>query len=971
MKRLLYIILSLVLTISCTKEPLDGIRSDLQNGADKVLIDFSVQIHDPSVATKALAETPKLRNLMVAVFDESGYLLEYTFATDTDFATDNGILYDYKVAITQSTSPRIIHFIGNAPNKLKFGVEEAVLAEISSSIGQNDDDGIYWCRRVIPQISGTQSGGIMLLSDDDLMQVDNMYQADAQTQAYFNNVGLIRNFSKIKLISSSKDFTLEKYIVIGTPKTGLAAAYNYNSREFVNYYKTPETPLYGSETTGYTYNLGTLKDFSEIINEGYDANVLPSAEKYTLTESSTESNWIAKDNYAYVYECEKPLKAEDAVYIIAYGTYSDGNKYYYKIDLRDANGYFPILRNFMYTIDITNVTRAGYESIDKAASSTGSGDISTSLETKSLAYISDGIASLEVEYIEKYIVTEGNVTMNYTFLSNVNNSTAGSANNMWIVVNEAGATGAAISQINGITPTVGERISVSSNPGSITITPTALTNAPKTQTITIFAEYINGDASHTLQRTVTFIVQSKRTMLVSLTPSEVPNVAGSEFDVNISLPAGLSKSIFPLEFLIESGSLSINPNNDQMPVRTGESLIGNGMSSFYFAKTLEYRDYNPESGAVNIVDCHFKTIRNEGATHIYVSNPYFNTEYDYNGTVSNEDAGGNSVYLDTYSPYKFSNLNFSSEPTVGVGEGVKLTFGFSMDRIPEDGIVYISLGNLEPQPNESQLEYIGLKNGKVMYSFRPTSTNGSLMLQTAHLDGDLSVDLEAYHFIPASRSVSRSKYDFNGRFSKDYLTGVAETVNYTFYLPYYYEGIIIEVEMKGLEFNPNNLPEDWDNWRHLGNNIYAVEYKPSGWFDQISMNLITTITSANEECSITLQSLGYNSQTSTIKVARDITIEAGKLITTLSNTNFADGGTISIYRNATDTTPIKTYTYTREQTGGYWPNYQYRRAYNTNEISLTGVSNGDVYTIKYGNYTGTFTITDNIETNGATVSLRN
>ena len=78
---------------------------------------------------------------------------------------------------------------------------------------------------------------------------------------------------------------------------------------------------------------------------------------------------------------------------------------------------------------------------------------------------------------------------------------------------------------------------------------------------------------------------------------------------------------------------------------------------------------------------------------------------------------------------------------------------------------------------------------------------------------------------------------------------------------------------------------------------------------------------------------------------------------------------INIYRNANDTTPIATYRYTRERTGGFITP-QYRRAYNTNAITLTGVSNGDVYTVKYGNYTGTFTITDNIETNGATVTLR-
>lgn len=58
----------------------------------------------------------------------------------------------------------------------------------------------------------------------------------------------------------------------------------------------------------------------------------------------------------------------------------------------------------------------------------------------------------------------------------------------------------------------------------------------------------------------------------------------------------------------------------------------------------------------------------------------------------------------------------------------------------------------------------------------------------------------------------------------------------------------------------------------------------------------------------------------------------------------------------------------RETSRGLTP--QYRRAYNTDSITLTGVSNGDVYTVKYGNYTGTFTITDDIETNGTTVTLR-
>ena len=955
------------MAVACVNGPLEE-GNTIPTGDPKVEIDFTVQVKDPSVATKALGQQPTLRNLMVAVFDASGYLMEYTFATEITLATENAIHYDYKVAITQSDDPRIIHFIGNAPEKLTFGVEEAVLAEITSTIGANPDDGIYWCRREVPQISGINSGGSMALAEgDDPMEVASpIYQADSQTRAYFDNVGLIRNFSQIQLSSGTSDFVLEKYYVVGTPKEGLAAAYNYSTGQFVNYYKG--TTISGSEDTGYTFNLGDAKTFAEIIAEGYDANVLPTAAKFMLGESSVESNWVANGASAYVYECEKPLRAEDAVYIIAYGKYKDGQNYYYKIDLRDENGYFPLIRNFKYTINIKTVTRPGYETIEKAATSAGSGDISTSLETKSLAYISDGVASLEVDYIEKYIVSSGDVPLGYKFLDNVKTEHAGDPAKMWIVVNEAGATGAAIAAINGNEYTVGQNITVSQNPGTLTITPTALTDVPKSQTLTIFAEYVNGDASHTLQRTVNFIVQSKRTMLVSLAPSEVPNEAGSEFDVKISLPAGLSKSIFPLEFLIESGALSINPHNDQMPVRSGFSLVDNTKSSFYFVKTFEYDDYNPESGAVNVVDCHFKTIKGQAETHIYAANPYFETVYDYQGTVSNLDADGRSVYLDTYTPSKFSNLSFSSDP-VGAGENQPVSFSFNMDRIPEDGVVRVALGYLMPASDETQLEYIGNEGTKAIFEFRPSYTSGTFRLQTAHFTEDLSVDLSAYKFTPASKSAGRELFNFNGSFSPKTLPGLATPVSYTFFVPYYYEGMVIEVELNGLIFNDNKRPANWENWRDLGNNVYAVQYKPSGLVNSVTINLLPTITNTSQACSITLQSKGYYTQTSTLKVARDITIPASKLITNLSNYNsFDTSGTIGIYDSTN--TLVTSYSYTREETYNFMGYRIYGKASNTNAVSLPGVSNGDVYTVKYGNYTGTFTITDNIETNGATVTLR-
>ena len=952
------------MAVACVNGPLEE-GNTIPTGDPKVEIDFTVQVKDPSVATKALGQQPTLRNLMVAVFDASGYLMEYTFATEITLATENATHYDYKVAVTQSDEPRIIHFIGNAPEKLTFGVEETVLAEITSTIGANPDDGIYWCRREVPQISGTNSGGSMALAEgDDPMEVASpIYQADSQTRAYFDNVGLIRNFSQIQLSSGTSDFVLEKYYVVGTPKEGLAAAYNYSTGQFVNYYKG--TTISGSEETGYTFNLGDAKTFAEIIAEGYDANVLPAAAKFTLAESSVESNWIANGASAYVYECEKPLRAEDAVYIIAYGKYKDGQNYYYKIDLRDENGYFPLIRNFKYTINIKTVTRPGYETIEKAAASAGSGDISTSLETRSLAYISDGVASLEVEYIEKYIVEipKDGVTLEYKFLDDVKTSHAGNPEKMWIVVNEPGATGAAIATINGNAYTVGQNITVSQNPGTLTITPTALTDVPKSQTLTIFAEYVNGDASHILQRTVNFIVQSKRTMLVSLAPSEVPNEAGSEFDVKISLPAGLSKSIFPLEFLIESGALSINPHNDQMPVRSGFSLVDNTKSSFYFVKTFEYDDYNPESGAINIVDCHFKTIKGQAETHIYAANPYFETVYDYQGTVSNLDADGRSVYLDTYRAETFSSLSFSSG-SVGVGENQRVDFSFNMSKIPENREVYVALGNLMPAASETQLEYYGLEGNKAVYIFRPQFTSGTFQLQTAHFDDELSVDLSAYKFKPATKSVGRSLYHFDGSFSKPALSGTAEQVSYTFFVPYYYEGMVIEVEMKGLAFNEGKLPADWENWRDLGNDVYAVQYKPSGYLNAVTMNLITDISDISEPCTITVQSAGYETETDTISATQ--VIPQGNLICTINHdpgalvdaTTFSNGGTLSIYTDSNCQNRIATYSYGRSDSN--------KTATNNQPITLSGISSDTTLYVQYvrsewwGSYTyrASFTLGD-------------
>ena len=838
MKKLLYIFSFVVLACSCAREIA---CVDVNTNSGKVAIDFNIQLNDPSVATKAMADNPELKNLMLAVFDETGYLVEYTWAINegTVFATENGTRYPYKALLTQSKTPRIIHFIGNAPRDLKFGTEEVVLASISSSLGSENED-MYWYRKEIPAIEGTSSGGAMALAEGD--DSGPILQATPQTLAHLNDIPLIRNFAKIVLTSSTKDFILDSYFVVGTPKTGMAAAYNYSSGEFVDYFNYKDSDNADLLAAGIQV-VGDPKTYQYLtVKEKYDANVPANSSSVTLAEAYQTR--VAGGASYFVYEREKPLSADAAAYIIAHGTYKgDGQPYYYKIDLRDKNGYFPILRNFQYNVNITTVSRAGYNSAEEAAKSAGSGDISSSMETLSLAYISDGVASLEVDYTEMYLVSNEEVDLGFTFLPNVNDADAyGSIDDVWVVVNEAGSTGAAIATIDGNAYTVGQKITPQANPGVITIIPTTPTNTPKTQTLTIYAKYkrVFGEGEnkttveHVLQRTVKYIVQTKREMVVSLEPYEVPEEMGSEFDLIIKIPGGLSSSIFPLEFALEAEQLSITPaQGEQMPVQTGKSITGSGKSAFHYVKTLSREDYLTDQE--NTIVCHFRTNKAVSKTRIFAVNEYFKTRYLENtGNAADDD--GESVYLDNYAAEKFDIIGFSKDPVACV-TGIEVDFEFEMSALPEDGKVKVYFGGVqladESHPN---FKYLGIENGYAVYEYTTgTSTDVTFNLVTADVDSELYVGLEAYHFVPNNDSAARQWKEFTGRWNGSLTETARDDVSYIFTIPAdgYYNGMVVTVKLDGLEFasTPNS------QWKDKGDGVY--EYRPTA-AGSVTMNLVST-----------------------------------------------------------------------------------------------------------------------------------
>ncbi len=900
MKKILYILSAILLFASCVKaiEESQTVKAD----EGKVVVDFSVVVPDARPATKAMGETPQLKNLYLAVFDEAGYLVEYVKADPVELATANGTSYTYSVSLSLSADPRIIHWIGNAPENVQYGSEEAVLMNIKSK----GDEDLYWYRKVVDKIDG--------------MALNDVVQPTQETLDALDNIPLIRNFAKIVLVDKAEDFELEAFAVVNTLNTGLAAAYDFSKGIFVDY-----------------MNGGAPKTYDALIQEGYNAST-PAISNYV---SATEA-WAKAANAGgafYVYEREKPI--ETPAYIIASGKYNDGTEtVYYKIDLRDEKGeYFPLLRNFQYTVNLNTVSRNGYKTIGEAANSGGSGDVSTSLETESLIYMSDGTASLEVGYTAIVVTSADPVLLTFTFLPNVSNSTELYDGPNGMVAQRYGAS--MEFKINDDAGISGEAISEISDPDYLPrpmkyvyITPTTPEETPKTQSITVLAKYKDANGiERSLQRKVRYTVMDKQLLTAECVPSEVATEQGTAFELHISIPGGLSSGMFPLDLNIEAEAMSIVPDSalDHMPVSTGKSITGSGKASYSFVKTLTWAEYDQleNVGGRKTLVTYFKTSKDASATKIFVANP----QYFY-GMVDGAEQDYAVAVLGNFTPQHFTNLTYNPSP-IAAGRNNEVTFSFRMSARPEDGRVVLTMTGVAPSDDEIRLTRIGTSGNAVQYEYTPAAgmtanTTHSFNLVTTTVGENLQITLSAYHFVDASASAERNLNTFNGSFSKGSLgVDAIETVNYNFSLPSYTDGMTVKVTLNGL------VPSGDNRFVHVsGNAAYGdavYTYTPTAGGSQTIT--LETVDTNEKQCSIKLEAEGYHTETDTILQTGTITIAAGNLRMS-SEIDFRNYE-VSIFTSnpgtSTNVTPIKSFTgITR--TG----NTNNRTYYNNNEIQLTG-----------------------------------
>lgn len=814
MKKLLYILSLVLIALSCTDE-LTELKPVLDS--DKVTVDFSVLIPEALSVTKAFGDNPDyVSNLYLAVFDENGFLVEYVKA-DPQTATANETRYKYSVTLTLSDTKRIIHFIANAPETLRYGREEEVITSLYTS----GTDDAYWYRKEIEKIEARDSDASTLTPTQETIDA-------------LSDIPLVRNFAKIVVQTADCDFKLTSYAVFNTPTQGSIAAYNRSKGEFVDYPGKSFETLIGKEED----------------EEGYDAFVPGSAE--LNTEVSVNA---FKTTPAYVYERETPIN--NPAYVLVYGTYG-GKNVYYKVDLRDQSGkYFPILRNFQYTVTINSVTREGYAKPEDAASSVGSGDISTSIETESLTNISDGEVRLSVEYTSKVLVTEDNVTLWYNF------ETFGDAELDEVTISYVGdaLSGIGLEGSNATESSIVDEEPVSNAKKTIVVNPAQIGAAQKTGSLLIVAKYKLNGTDNTIQRKVSYTLTAPYEMEIKCVPGEVDKKLNEAFDLNITIPDDLGSSMFPLAFNIEAQNLSITPNNDNLPVSSGLSNIpGSQKSAFWFVKNLTKEEYDalPVVNGKRTFQCHFKTNKAESATNIYVTNPYF-VAYVNDIFLSTTGLVPYDVdYLGNYSK-SFVNLDFSDDH-IGIGIGKATTFTFDMTAVP-DGNVTVTLINAQPAEGETDLTNGRVDaNGNAVFDYNTTSRSGSFDLITTTDDDAVIVKLAASHFKPVEAEAGRDWMQFTGGNWNGSLSETAgDKVQYTFGIPAngYTSGMVVTVHLEGLAFD-GGLPNGWTN---KGNGVY--EFKPTS-AGNITLNLVST-DNGKQTDKITVSAYGYETIEDTIQ----------------------------------------------------------------------------------------------------------
>ena len=740
--------------VACVPElPTQETNNDSVEGKP-VTFSFSVPATEMMPATRALGEEGELKTLHLAVFGSSGYLKEYVQAEKKSLSEG---IYTFQVTLTGSAKPRKIHFIGNGPETIPFGYDTMLKSLLAASASPTDPKGpAFW----------------------QMKEVDKI---DAQTASQIGLVMLVRNWAKISLVSDDENFTPKSFAVVNAPNKGTIVPCFWDTNDknetFIDNYLNlslddlKHIKRNGEEGDPYPGNLPEdIKLDSDITYETSD---------FDPNNPNTEKGVVKydKDNPPAVYLYERPIPSEQLAptFVIVYGYYKDGkvenslsDYYFYKLDLATPNDngvteYYPVYRNFEYRIEIKHIENIGVKTPEAAIKSAGSADISADVTTSHVGDISDGTARLAVQPWMSKTFNEGGKTiseLSVKFFSKVTEGPNMDLEAVSFEIERAEDGGSDIIKdvaIGSPSEDGWRKITFKTIPIDNNFGPVA-----RSQKLKIKGEVKNqGVVERTLYREIVITLLPAQKMVVKCKDPIVANQSKEPVQVDISIPVGLSREIFPLDFIIEPEDRTLMPDyeweqshpgeENDLPIITGRSISDNmvGANTFQFKRTVTWEEYSSvETRAKEWVSpdddeeiwrplsCHFITTRTENATTIWVASPE-----TQNFFIKTSDSFENTKS-------KFQNLRFNS--SIPVKEGKEVNVHFDVEEsykysYPKIKMVLtgMSVKDVEAQsalvnslvPSESN-------ETKKTYIFTPKQESQDILCETLVTEGEVSVSLD-------------------------------------------------------------------------------------------------------------------------------------------------------------------------------------------------------------------------------------
>ena len=600
------------------------------------------------------------------VVDENGdpVVEEVPVSQVDDYPLTDGVtsvsMYTFKVQLELTDSRRTVYFLGNIDeNQLVTGsYAYQILPVLQSYEGKQ----AYWQRVNMPKVHAKVD------SHNNPIMVGGSYVPSDAAAESLRHVPLIRNYAKIQVTDATAPedgFELYSYSVIYYPKHGSVAPYRSNVsniKDAFNFNALGDTCRFSSYERCSFKNLDEDLEYLGYLSPNVEFDhVIPTAAMFEdpTTSDGRVIRYDKNDSNQgfYLYERSIPNDNLEPTFVIIRGKFGGDEYYYYRLDLMETKvvnnqsvyQYYPIYRNFRYNIQLNRISSIGVSTPEAAAQSSGAEDISADISMKHLSDISNGQTRLVVEPFMAKTYTgpneEGYYYLYARFFNDINSS---EPNVDW------GAVSVELEQMEGesediliLYDDVGNEVqsfypasqTMGGEPGFriVRFNTKAPGSQTKTQKIKITGRNLYTHEEYPLYREVEITLQKKQTMTVSCGTSELELQKGARQVVNVTIPAGLPSSMFPLEFTMEAERLTLTPDNqitnNNLPVHSGISISENeeyaGKQTIQFIRTLTLDEYNslPVTDGTVTFSSYFKSNTSASATPIWVANDYFIKSY--------------------------------------------------------------------------------------------------------------------------------------------------------------------------------------------------------------------------------------------------------------------------------------------------------------------------------------------------------